>query len=84
VPLLGRDRRIEVKIRANGFRRLYDWLSGADMLVVRADRHEPLLVVPLRFAMEVAAAAENWDTSGPSRADKVHGPFLSHAIIGEA
>jgi len=58
VPLLGRDRRVEVKIRANGFRRLYEWLDGADMLVVRADRREPLLVVPLTFAMEVAAAAE--------------------------
>jgi Holliday junction resolvase len=58
VPLLGSDRKVEVKARANGFRRLYDWLDGADLLVVRADRSEPLVVLPLRFAIEIAAAAE--------------------------
>src|SRR5262249_51457132 len=30
VPLLGIDRRVEVKCRGNGFRQLYDWLNGAD------------------------------------------------------
>jgi len=34
----GLDRRVEVKVRANGFQRLYDWLTGADLLIVRADR----------------------------------------------
>src|SRR5215469_9213269 len=28
VPLLGADRRVEVKCRGNGFGRLYDWLEG--------------------------------------------------------
>jgi Holliday junction resolvase len=42
VPVLGLDRRVEVKVRANGFQRLYDWLTGADLLIVRADRKEPL------------------------------------------
>jgi hypothetical protein len=59
VPLLGIDRRVEVKARANGFRRLYDWLDGADLLIVRADRSEPLVVLPLRFAIEIATAAEH-------------------------
>ena len=58
VPVLGSDRRVEVKCRGNGFRELYRWLNGADLLIVRADRHEPLVVVPLRFAAEIAAAAE--------------------------
>jgi Holliday junction resolvase len=58
VPLLGIDRRIEVKARANGFVRLYDWLDGADFLVIKADRREPLVVVPLKLAAEIAAAAE--------------------------
>jgi hypothetical protein len=58
VPLLGLDRRAEVKVRGNGFRELYKWLNGADLLVVRADRAEPLVVVPLRFAIEIAVAAE--------------------------
>ena len=58
LPLLGIDRRVEVKVRANGFRRLYDWLGGADMLVIRADRCKPLVVIPLALAAEIAATAE--------------------------
>jgi Holliday junction resolvase len=58
VPLLGVDRRVEVKVRGNGFRKLYDWLDGADFLIVRADRLEPLVVIPLKLAAEIAVAAE--------------------------
>lgn len=58
VPLLGVDRIVEVKVRARGFSQLYDWLEGRDLLVVRADRRKPLVVVPLKFALEVAIAAE--------------------------
>jgi hypothetical protein len=36
--LLGSDRRVEVKIRCDGFRELYRWLDGADLLIVRANR----------------------------------------------
>jgi hypothetical protein len=52
------DRRVEVKCRGDGFRELYKWLDGADLLIVRADRSEPLAVVPLRLAAEIAMAAE--------------------------
>jgi hypothetical protein len=58
VPLLGVDRRVEVKCRGNGFVRLYDWLTGNDLLIVRADRKEPLVILPLRLAAEIAAVAE--------------------------
>jgi Holliday junction resolvase len=58
IPLLGVDRRVEVKARANGFARLYDWLDGADYLVIKANRREPLVVLPLKLAAEIAAAAE--------------------------
>jgi Holliday junction resolvase len=58
VPLLGADRRVEVKARCDGFRELYKWLDGSDLLVVRADRAEPLVVVPLRLAIEIAKFAE--------------------------
>ena len=40
------------------FRELYAWLDGADLVVVRADRCEPLCVAPLRLAIEIATAAE--------------------------
>jgi hypothetical protein len=58
VPHLGRDRRVEVKVRSAGFRQLYSWLDGRDLLVVRADRREPLVILPLRLAAEVAQAAQ--------------------------
>jgi hypothetical protein len=53
VPTIGRD-----KVRGIGFSRLYEWLNSRDMLVVRADRKEPLVVVPLALGIEIAAAAE--------------------------
>ena len=58
VPLLGIDRTVEVKTRSNGFRQLYDWLAERDFLIVRADRLQPLVVIPLRLAIEIAEAAE--------------------------
>jgi Holliday junction resolvase len=58
VPLLGVDRRVEVKVRGDGFRKLYDWIEGNDVLIVRSDRNEPLVVVRTKFAAEIAAAAE--------------------------
>jgi hypothetical protein len=58
VPLLGRDLVVESKVRDSGFKQLYDWLWGRDILVLRADRREPLVVVPFKFAIEIAKAAE--------------------------
>jgi len=57
-PLLGIDRCVEAKVKADGFRQLYGWLEHRDILIVRADRREPLCIVPLRLAVEVAKAAE--------------------------
>jgi hypothetical protein len=62
VPLLGVDRRVEVKVRGNGFGRLYDWLAGNDLLIVRSDRREPLVILPIKLAAEVAAIAEGRKT----------------------
>jgi hypothetical protein len=58
IPVLGVDRCCECKVRANGFGRLYHWLIERDLLIIRADRREPLVVVPLRLAIEVVIAAE--------------------------
>jgi hypothetical protein len=58
VPLLGVPRTVEVKVRGKGFRQLYDWLDSRDLLIVRADRRAPLVVLPLSLAVEIAAAAE--------------------------
>jgi hypothetical protein len=58
VPILGIDRRVEAKILGNGFRRIYGWLKGRDFLIVRADQQDPVVVIPLRLAAEIAKAAE--------------------------
>ena len=52
--LLGDDRmlRIECKARAAGFRQLCDWLNDRDLLIVKADRQEPVLRMSL--AAEIA------------------------------
>jgi hypothetical protein len=59
VPLLGRTLRVEVKCRGDGFRQLYDWISGADLLIVKADRRAPLAVLPLALVVELMCAAEH-------------------------
>ena len=56
LPLMGRDLCVEVKARADGFRELYSWLNQRDVLIVKADRQEPLVVVRLSLAAEIAKA----------------------------
>jgi Holliday junction resolvase len=58
VPLLGVDRTVECKSRKDGFHELYSWLADRDLLVIKADRRDALVVLPLRLAVEIAAAAE--------------------------
>ena len=42
------DFRIESKVRANGFKQIYNWLDGNDALAIKADNKEWLVVVPLK------------------------------------
>src|SRR5262249_34541252 len=65
IPVIGRDLVCEVKVRGNGFGQLYDWLIDRDLLIVRADRREPLVVVPLRLAADIAAIAERGKGAAP-------------------
>jgi Holliday junction resolvase len=58
VPLLGTDRRIEVKCRANGWPRFYAWLDNADFLVLKADRREPLVVLRMSEAVRLLTHLE--------------------------
>jgi len=58
VPVAGRDLVAEVKVRGNGFNQLYDWLTNRDMLIVRADRRERLVVIPLHLAADLALLIE--------------------------
>ena len=65
VPLLGIERVVEVKCRANGFATLYRWLADRDILIVRANRREPLCILPMWLASEIAAEAEGH--AGPTQ-----------------
>jgi Holliday junction resolvase len=58
LTLLGRDHIVEVKARRRGFEALYSWLDGRDMLIVKADRREPLVILPLALAAEIAVRAK--------------------------
>lgn len=71
LPLLGMERFIEVKCRANGFASLYKWLERADYLVVKADHERPLVVLRLDDALKIAFAA---DASLASPADAESSP----------
>ena len=51
---MGRDLCLEVKARAGGFRELYSWLDCRDVLIIKADRQEPLVIVRLSLAAEIA------------------------------
>jgi len=62
VPVLGADRAVEVKCRADGFRELYGWLDSRDVLIVKADRREPLVVVRLSLAAEITRANRGLET----------------------
>jgi Holliday junction resolvase len=57
LPLLGGDLCVEVKARANGFRELYSWLDRRDVLIAKADRQEPLVVLRMSLAAEIARGA---------------------------
>jgi hypothetical protein len=58
MPLLNVDRRIEVKVRSRGFEQLYAWLANRDILIFRGNRRQPLVILPLKLAAEIAAVAE--------------------------
>jgi Holliday junction resolvase len=57
LPLMGHDLCVEVKVRANGFRELYSWLNQRDVLIVKADRQEPLVFLRMSLAAEIAKRA---------------------------
>jgi hypothetical protein len=54
----GQDWRIENKVRGNGFKQIYGWLDGNDMLTIKADRQQALIVMPLRKFCELVGEVE--------------------------
>jgi hypothetical protein len=65
--------------RADGFRELYAWLDGRDAVIVKADRKDALVVVPLRLA--VAIAAEHGKGGANMTARVLRDPILTEATM---
>jgi hypothetical protein len=57
LPLIGRDICVEVTARANGFRELHCRLNERGVLIVKADREEPLVFLRLSLATDIARKA---------------------------
>jgi hypothetical protein len=56
LPPIGRDLCVQVKVGANGFRELYSCLNQRDARIVKVGRQEPLVIVRLSVAAEIARA----------------------------
>jgi hypothetical protein len=57
-PLLGIDRRVEIKRHAAGQARLYGWLAPVFAVVHRGDRAQWLVTLRLSDALKIAKTAE--------------------------
>jgi hypothetical protein len=53
MTVAGRTLEIEVKSRADGFKELYRWIADRDLLILKADRQEPLIIMRLALAAEI-------------------------------
>jgi len=53
MKMLGQDHQAEIKCRANGFKQLYAWLEPVNLLIVCADRRDPLAVVPMSLLIDL-------------------------------
>jgi hypothetical protein len=58
IAILNDDRKVECKVRANGFKSLYEWLGVNWCLTLRADRKERLYVMREADFMRLCMAAE--------------------------
>jgi Holliday junction resolvase len=54
--------RIEAKVRADGFKTLYDYIDGNDMAIVGRDRDEPLIVMRLGDFFDLLEETKDNDT----------------------
>lgn len=54
----GEEWQIESKVRADGFKQLYQWLEGNHALIVKADFKESLIVMPLKRFCELVGGVE--------------------------
>jgi hypothetical protein len=54
----GESRVFQLKCLANGWRTVYSALAGHDGLIIRADRSDPLVVLPLAYFLKLCGPKE--------------------------
>lgn len=47
IEINGKEYKCEVKARKDGFKQIYKWLEERDLLLIKADRKEYLVIIPL-------------------------------------
>lgn len=57
-PVMGEDKTLEAKKRADGFKELYAWIEGHYGVVIARDRSTPLVAVRFDDFAELLRAAE--------------------------
>jgi Holliday junction resolvase len=57
LELFERTAKIQVKARRE-FRTLHQWLRSNELLILKADRQDPLVVMPVHLFAELATAAQ--------------------------
>ena len=70
--------RIESKSRAQGFKRIYQWLLNSDMLVVKSDRHEPVCVLSLKRLAEIISKQPPVPTENVTHQSSDNPPIEEH------
>jgi hypothetical protein len=60
IPLLGKDRVFEAKVRANGFKQIYEWLGDNFGLFIRSDRNPRLVVLREADLIEIIRCGESY------------------------
>ena len=53
LTMLGRDAKLEVKCRANGFATIYKWLKPVELLILKRDRSEALVTMRMSTLIEL-------------------------------
>ena len=66
LELAGRKLRLEAKSRKHGFKFIYEALADNDALLVKTDRSEPLVIMPLRGLAALLGANKPGEVPNPT------------------
>lgn len=59
IEVAGEKWKVESKVRAKGFKQIYDWITGMDALIIKADYQEAIISMPLRKFLSIIQNINN-------------------------